>query len=525
MSSVSSDALLSLLQKRWGSGGTYLRDNRGRYSGQGEICLSHLFDQQRALVTDPRRRKLLACGRRGGKTEALAAFLGRAAENYSNSLNIYICRTAAQAVDIIWPALKRLAYTHKLSWKFNAAKHIVTAANGSMIIVTSADKAENIERFRGLAPTAVAIDEAGTFREIIESLIEKIILPSLTDFNGELVMAGTPGREGGYFHKAWMNKIGIWAVHRWTVLDNPYHPQWRDSDGAPLPDWKQRAMAMLASEMRENGWSWDHPTFQREWLANWISDVSEKLYKFDPRVNTTDELPPGDWSFVLGIDIGKNLAFVLCAWQPGFPVYVVWAEKHDMCPMEKWAEIGRRIEAPWASQGYEVHRVIDVGGLGGEINGYLGRQHGYWCAPAVKTNKEGYIREFNDELQAGRILLVRDTTAPYIKELTKLACDEYGFELPRSDNHCCDAALYASRKCYAYLPAKDRGPPQAGDPGYEEHRNEQLFEQLQSPAGDYSQESLEGWLSESGGTTSLRAWVQEGWGGEFGDAGAGVHHF
>jgi hypothetical protein len=502
------EGLLDELFKRFTKDKISIGSARGAYTGNGERLLSHLHHAQMRVAQDKSKRISVTCSRRAGKTVLDVALLGRTAENYPDSLCIYITITRKSAKAIVWKEFKRLNKAYSLNWRFNEVETYITCPNGSIIAVAGADKYEEIEKFRGLAPSIVVIDEVKSFKAHLGNLIEEVLEPGLMDYDGPLLLTGTPGHiPVGIFWNASANPENHeWSRHSWMLLENPMHPRW-----AGLPDWQLKVKQYLASVLKKKGWTWDNPRFQREYLGKWCRDVSTLLYKYDPLTNHAKELPPGlDWRFVQGIDLGaKGTAFVTWAYAPNHPIaYAVWAEKHEAMLLGAIVKRGRELEQQFQPV---MRRVIDEGGLGQMINSFLGRS-GYNCAPAEKRNKLAFIQQMNDELSGGRIKLL-PTARALLDEWIVLEMAEDGGEKPHSNNHCSDAGLYGWRCCRHYLPGVP-GDPKPGEEGYDEWADEQLWslDESTDEADQILQDSVGTWSQNLNGDSEVSRIMSGGWG-------------
>jgi hypothetical protein len=375
--------------------------------------------------------------------------------------------------------------------------------------VAGADKQEEIEKFRGLAPSVVIIDEVKSFKAHLEELIEEVLEPGLMDYDGPLILTGTPGKVPcGFFWNASENPDNReWSRHSWTLLENPLFPRW-----AGLEDWRTQAKMLLVRVLRKKGWAWDTPQFQREYLGRWCRDVSSLLYKYDPEKNHADALPEGDhdWRFVVGIDLGsKGTAFVVWAYAPTLnTAYAVWAEKHEALLLGDIVKRGRALETQFSPV---VGRVIDEGGLGKMINSFLGRE-GYSCSPAEKREKLAFVQAINDEMSAGRVKVL-PTARALIDEWIVLETAEDGGERPGSNNHCSDAGLYGWRRCRHYLPAAS-GDPKPGDEGYNEWFEERMWADSdpKDEADNLLTSSRDQWAEDCDGDSAISRVMSGHWG-------------
>lgn len=394
--------------------------------------LGGLFPAQRSFVYDASKRKAALCGRRAGKTECGGAWLVDGCVRRPGSINPYIALSQKSARRILWPTLKKIASRFKIPFEFSEQTMTATHANGSSIWVTGCPDVSQCEDFRGSPYGRVLIDEAGSFPEWIEYLIEDVLDPALMDLDGELAMVGSPGLTPlGYFFER-SDGENKWKTHHWTCLDNPHVP------GA----------AYLERKKRDNAWADDHPTYVREYLGRWVRDESALVYPFDPLRNV-GTMPENDNAHVvrcLAVDPGWDdpTGFVVGAMQVGQPE--VWIERAWRRPKLTVAGIAAQIEQARHDMRVDFV-VVDQGGLGKTIAQSLQETHGIPCEPAEKSAKQTAIHEFRGALLSGQIKIAPLACQQLREEWTTCAWNE---DRDDHDERCpddlCDPSLYLFRK-------------------------------------------------------------------------------
>ncbi len=155
--------------------------------------IASLFTQQKAFVLSPSKAKIAQCTRRAGKTEAASVCLLLAAAATPNSTALYLALTRKSAKNLLWPKLKKLKAQYNIPLDFNESDLTATLPNGSKIMLYGADQENVVERLRGDAYCICVIDEAASFGEHLDYVIEDVIEPALLDYNGGLIMVGSPG--------------------------------------------------------------------------------------------------------------------------------------------------------------------------------------------------------------------------------------------------------------------------------------------------------------------------------------------
>jgi len=430
-----------------------------------------LTDVQRALYGSPAKRKVAVCGRRGGKTTVLNRLLHQAAEanprqGEDESIIVYIAPTRGQAKRLMWGRLQVTADALGMQYEYNSTELIARHQNGSEIWLMGANDDRDVARLRGFAYRRVVIDEAQAVGATFEDLIDEVLEPALEDWQGDLILAGTPHAScRGYLHDASTGALPGWEAYHWTVLDNRMFPAWRNE----LDDWKQKAQQWLERLLKRKGWDDHHPTYLREWMGRWVRDDTGLVYHYDRQRNGYDgRIPEGyAWRHVLGVDLGHDDAFAMCVWAMSDDLpdtYQVAEYKRSGLTVSQWAELIK----DWQDKYQPVKTVVDTGGLGKAIVEEMRSRHGLTLHAAEKKNKADYIEILNSDFHAARAWLLRD--GMLAREMELIQWDEdHKREDPRYPNDLADAALYGWResKHWTYEPPDDIPTPE--DEDYADH--------------------------------------------------------
>jgi len=444
-------------------------------------CGVGLFDLQRDVLQSEDPFKALVCGRRGGKTTMDSNLLLDAAERNpvtgpDESITAYVGPTKNQAKRLMWGRLQTVAHRLKIQVETNATDLIVTHRNGAQMWIMGADDNRDIDRLRGFAYRRVVIDEAQAVGADFDELVDDVLEPALADYNGDLILTGTPNASCvGYFHDATNGLLtdedgnDQWKTWSWTVLDNPMFPIWRGLD-----NWREIASNWLAEKRRKKGWSEDHPTYQREWLGRWVRDVDALVYHYDPTRNGWDgTLPTGrDWRYVLGVDLGQRDAFAMVLWafaDDTPDLYCVREFKRSGLSVSDWA----RLIGEW-KDAYKPRAIVaDQGGLGKAIVEDLNTRYGLGIEPAEKKQKYAAIEGLNSDMGSARVFI------PPRSELARQMGtvqwdDKRKQEDPRYPNDVTDAALYGYREALHWAWKPEEHLPPAGTEGHAKIIEERL---------------------------------------------------
>ena len=400
-----------------------------------------LFGPQKDFVLDPSKNKAAVCSRRAGKSYSIAFMLLEHALKNERSINPYITLTRDSGKDILWPALHDLDEKLNINLKFRENTGDIVLPNKSKIIIRGSDDRRQIEKLRGPKYPIAVIDEAQGFPHFLHDLIEDVLEPATLDYDGQIVVTGTPNSAcaGPFFDLT--NTVEGWNVHTWTLRENPHIPN--------VTDWLER-------KREQKGWDENHPTYLREYCGVWIRDSSCLVFEYSDKVNvvdTFDHTLADDWEWVLGIDLGFNdpTAFVVLAYSESInKVYVVESYKESkLIPSVVAAHVeGLRVAYPFS------RIVADTGGFG---KGYAEEMKTRFAIPvfaAQKRQKANFIEHMNGDLRTGSIQICADKNKDLIEEISLLQWNVDAMERGRMmiddrrfQDHLSDAFLYAWREC------------------------------------------------------------------------------
>lgn len=410
---------------------------------------SFCFDKQVSFIRDPARFKTAVCSRRSGKTVSCAADLHATTEALEGDV-AYITVNRTSAKRIIWRDLVKINSDYSLGGKLDNTDLTITKPNGNVIYVTGAKDASDAEKLRGQKFRKVYIDECQSFRGYIKDLVEDIIEPALTDYNGSLVLIGTPGPvPAGYFYDCSHNPA--WSHHKWTMLDNPHIK--RLSGREPLD--------IITELAARRGLKLTSPGIEREYFGLWRKDDDSLVYTFDPLLNSTLKVPDHtDMTYIFGVDIGwkdSDAIAVLGYHAKSKNVYLV---EELITAKQDITSLVAQIKA-LQSKYNPVRMVMDAGALGKKIQEEIRHRHGLHMEAAEKQRKYEFIKLLNDDLRTGKLQARLGTR--FEEDCSLLQWDWEDPAKPVIDDRyhsdICDAVLYAWRECKHYFYEPD--PPKA----------------------------------------------------------------
>ena len=153
-----------------------------------------LTGPQAEIILDNSRFKVIAAGRRFGKTYASISSMTKVACEPGKTV-LYIAPSYRMARQIVWDDLKTMLLDRKWIKKINESELTVTLVNGSRIMLRSADNPDSI---RGIGVDHVVIDEAADIPDL-ETTWGAVIRPTLSDREGSAFIIGSPkGRDFFY---------------------------------------------------------------------------------------------------------------------------------------------------------------------------------------------------------------------------------------------------------------------------------------------------------------------------------------
>ena len=174
-----------------------------------------LHPAQLSIFNSEARFKVVAAGRRFGKSR-LAAWILLIKALQSDSKDVfYIGPTFQQAKDIMWSMLKELGQDIIVDAYENTAR--LTLVNGRKIFLKGSDRPDTL---RGVGLAYVVLDEYASMKP---NVWEQIIRPTLADVKGGALFIGTPAGKN-HFYELYneAKKEDDWETFSYNSTDNPY---------------------------------------------------------------------------------------------------------------------------------------------------------------------------------------------------------------------------------------------------------------------------------------------------------------
>ena len=175
-----------------------------------------LLNWQKTVFTDKTRFKIVAAGRRCGKSRLSAITLLIEALNCPEGSSVmYVAPTMGQARSIIWELL------HDLGRPVIKTSHVnnleITLINGRKILVRGAD---NPDSLRGVSLTYLVLDECAFIKQ---DVWEKILRAALSDRKGRALFISTPSGRNWFYDVFNLGQSGEdeeWKSWHFTTQDN-----------------------------------------------------------------------------------------------------------------------------------------------------------------------------------------------------------------------------------------------------------------------------------------------------------------
>ena len=176
-----------------------------------------LLPWQQDVFTDKTRFKVIAAGRRCGKSRlAATTLIIEALKCPAGSAVLYVSPTMGQSRQIIWDLLLEIGR------EVISGSHVnnldITMINGARIYVRGADRPDTL---RGVSLTYAVLDEVA---DIKPEAWEQVFRASLSDKKGRCMMIGTPKGRNWFYDMFNLGKEGTdpeWKSWHFTTKDNP----------------------------------------------------------------------------------------------------------------------------------------------------------------------------------------------------------------------------------------------------------------------------------------------------------------
>lgn len=175
-----------------------------------------LLPWQQQVWNDTARFRIVAAGRRTGKSRLSAYMLLFSALDGKKGQVFYVAPTMSQARDIMWDTLLEIGGDVIKAAHINNLQ--ITLINGCKISLKGGDRPETM---RGVSLKFLVLDE---YADIKPNVWEQILRPALADQKGKAFFIGTPmGRNHFYdlYTYALTSDDEHYSAYHFTSFDNP----------------------------------------------------------------------------------------------------------------------------------------------------------------------------------------------------------------------------------------------------------------------------------------------------------------
>jgi len=206
-----------------------------------------LLDWQTEVMKSDARFKVVAAGRRTGKSHLAAISLILAALDERPGKVFYVAPTQGRARDVIWHTIFDIAGDIIERSHINNLE--ITLAGGNTIYLKGADRPDSL---RGVSLKHLVLDEYAFMKP---DVFESILRPALADRKGSLIAIGTPeGRNHFYEMFTGAQTWDDWEEFHFTSFDNPLvDPSEIEHARQTLPAWAFAQEFMASFDARTGG--------------------------------------------------------------------------------------------------------------------------------------------------------------------------------------------------------------------------------------------------------------------------------
>lgn len=177
-----------------------------------------LLPWQQSVMESDARFKVVAAGRRTGKSYLAAISLILKALDGKEGKVFYVAPTQGQARDIMWHTIFEVA--SEIIERSHVNNLEITLAGGNTIFLKGADRPDTL---RGVSLKYLVLDEYAFCKP---DVFDNILRPALADRQGHMLAIGTPeGRNHFYDMYVGAKEWDGWESFHYTSFDNPLVPR------------------------------------------------------------------------------------------------------------------------------------------------------------------------------------------------------------------------------------------------------------------------------------------------------------
>ncbi len=399
-----------------------------------------LHPAQEEVWNSPARFKVVAAGRRFGKTVLGTAKILVAATSKPKSVALWVAPSHSQsrmALDMVSDVIPREFR------EVNRTMSEIYLPNGSKLVFRSGERWDNL---RGDGLVAAVLDEAAFLDERVWT---EAVRPALSDHKGDALLISTFNGEN-WFYRYYRNAIEAdndqWASWRFRTLDNPYiEPTEVDEARRNLPR-EVFEQEYEASPMAFSGAVFDSSKIDAAFEMGRAFEIPAPTQR-RPTAPGVPVIVESSFPAEAGLDWGwLNTALEVCVETPDGKIAWVHEKIYERIELNERCEHIARVcrdlniktiyaDAAGASENVTLARVLERYGV-----------HTYVQPVPFATFKKLGIQTRNFYLEQGREILT--SGCPGLRVDSKsYHYDPTGEKPAKGDDHTVDAAtaFYASR--------------------------------------------------------------------------------
>ena len=293
-----------------------------------------LHEKQREVFQHPARYKILACGRRWGKTTLSAWIVILSAINNENTTYFIVAPTFSQ-IKILWRMIKRFVPQQTVK-RIMEGELYIEFKNGSIIFAKSGDNPDNL---RGEGLNGVVLDECAMLKPEVWN---EAIRPALSDKQGWAIFISTP-KGKNWFYELFLRGMDQnqkeYKSFQYPSLSNPL---------------------LVQKEIEEMATTMPEVTYRQEIQACFVDSGGLVFRGLDKVLGSIPEEPkPGEF-YVIGVDLGRHEDFTVIKVGKISESREVYRERFNQ---SDWSYIKDRIRSVYNlyNKGYVIMDSTGVG--------------------------------------------------------------------------------------------------------------------------------------------------------------------
>lgn len=387
--------------------------------------------------------------RRSGKTEIMSRIILMTEQRNMIGDFFLGAMDLKKVKSLYWNRIMQLSDRYGYDFEEEKTNDIISTPAGNKIFFKSIRDKAVIEWARGEKFKFALVDEAQTaVDDNLRSLIEYSLGPTMLDFGGKIVLAGTsPPIHKGIWYEWRSGGPGV-KVYQLDYLKNTFLDD--DIREAYLDKIRlRRGLKKGQEDIR----------FKNEYFDAMLEDKESLIFRYEESVNHYEkiEIPMDQRCYVVGYDIGFDDAdaiCVLCYSLRSPHVYLLEEHVGTKQTLEEPTRILKMLRAKYN----DPPIIVDTGGLGKKIGQDLMHRYKLNVTAAEKSDKGGYLNMMRDSLHRGDLKIRKGSHAIEEMRLTQWNDKQDGFDPKGYHPDLLDAILYSYRNIHNYVNLKGEAP-------------------------------------------------------------------